>query len=532
MTSSSLHDVSLYELALSAEQPPHPLQVSPTTFKSMVATFLDVLIEQHIPATLLLKLPKGLVWQAEIDRYRKLAGASYSIYSLHTQRDEENEKPIEISAIPEVLTPDAETAELPESAIADSDLINDQGIVSASRIYSAHNLILPLAPESQLRREYFVLVISSEFCGLVLAHRPRSVRAHRSELPHVGSGLRSKIDPLAEEELERKHPLLGLCSFESATLQRIVEGVQQAIRAGQSEEPSLEADELLKQWDELVTPVAIAQPNPTLLGHLLTRQIQHQEEIWHSSAASRRQAETATALQMENEELLNAIRLKDEFLKNVGQELRTPLTTMKTAVTLLNSPSLKLTQRQRYMEMLTQECDRQSALITSVLDLVQLENTVEHTPSQPLRLTDVVPGVVSTYQPLAQEKGVMLAYTIPEGLPAVSCSSSWLRQIVINLLHNGIKFTPQGGRVWVRAKQQGDYIQIEFQDTGVGIAPTDIPKIFDRFYKVRGPGDETGGAGLGLSIVQQLLLRCGGSISVKSKPGEGSIFIVLLPLYH
>jgi two-component system, OmpR family, phosphate regulon sensor histidine kinase PhoR len=109
---------------------------------------------------------------------------------------------------------------------------------------------------------------------------------------------------------------------------------------------------------------------------------------------------------------------------------------------------------------------------------------------------------------------------------------NWLRQIVINLLHNSIKFTPKGGQVWVKAKQQGDYIQIEVRDTGIGIPPAEIHKIFDRFYRVRqGGAEEQNGAGLGLSIVHQLLLRCGGSITVKSRPGEGSAFIVLLPLY-
>jgi signal transduction histidine kinase len=106
-----------------------------------------------------------------------------------------------------------------------------------------------------------------------------------------------------------------------------------------------------------------------------------------------------------------------------------------------------------------------------------------------------------------------------------------LKQIVINLLHNAIKFTSTGGNVWVRAKQQGDYVQLEIRDTGVGIAPSEIPKIFDRFYRVRQSADDSSGAGLGLTIVQQLLLHCGGSISVKSKVNEGSIFNVLLPVY-
>ena len=104
---------------------------------------------------------------------------------------------------------------------------------------------------------------------------------------------------------------------------------------------------------------------------------------------------------------------------------------------------------------------------------------------------------------------------------------------MINLLHNGVKFTPRGGQVWVRAKQQGDYIQLEFRDTGIGIAPSEVPKIFDRFYRVRQSLDEEiSGAGLGLTIVQKLLLHCGGSISVKSRVGEGSVFNVLLPIYR
>jgi hypothetical protein len=117
----------------------------------------------------------------------------------------------------------------------------------------------------------------------------------------------------------------------------------------------------------------------------------------------------------------------------------------------------------------------------------------------------------------------MLAYTVPTDLPPVWCVSGGLRQIVINLLSNSIKFTPKGGQVWVRARVQGDYVQLEFSDTGIGIADSEIPKILDRFYRVRPVATEDpGGVGLGLSIVQLLLWRCGGSLSVKSKLYEGS----------
>ena len=372
----------------------------------------------------------------------------------------------------------------------------------------------------------------------MLAHRPRSIRGSKRSEGLVGG---SPVAPLrmgmkkmdeADQSSTRKHPLLSFCSFKAQTIHQVFNGIRQAIALGQASDPQPETERVLSQWEQLAS-APVDEPNMDLVGKLFNRQIQRQEEIWRNSAAARQKASVVSELQLLHEELLNANRLKDEFLQTVGQQLRTPLSSMKTALTLLNSPNLRPPQRQRYMELLTKECDRQSSLITGVLDLIQLENAAEDTPMQPLRLVDVVPAVVSTYQPLAQEKGVMLAYTIPDNLPAVACASAWLRQIVINLLHNGIKFTPTGGRVWVTASQQGSYVQIEFRDTGIGIPTAEIPKVFERFYKARQISDEdSSGAGLGLSIVQQLLLNCGGSVSVKSKVGEGSAFNVLLPVYQ
>ncbi|NJL20426.1 MAG: histidine kinase [Leptolyngbyaceae cyanobacterium SM1_3_5] len=445
-----LQDISLYELATNAEAVPL-LQVSPTIFKSMVATLIDVVIERQIKATLWLKLPRGEAWHSEFDRFS--AASAQSVYVL---------------------------GDKPPTA---------QSIVS-------------LDLEMRLRREYFLLVQSPQFTALVLANRLRTSRLP-AELPDSG-----------EEELERKHPLTAIATCDRAVIDRVVGGLAQMIAGTEAE-----AD--LQTVSESI--------DPAIVSDWLAKQIQRQEEIWHSSMISRRQAEAVAQLRQENTTLLKSLRHKDDFLKTLGQELRTPLTTMKTALSLLSSPTLKPPQRQRYMHMLTQAIDRQTSVITSVLDLVQLEDVTDQ-PPQPLRLADVVPGVVSTYQPLAQEKGVMLAYTIPEELPPVACLNPWLRQIVINLLHNGIKFTAAGGQVWVKARQQEEFIELEVSDTGVGIPPTDLHRIFDRFYSVR-QSSEDSGAGLGLSIVQQLIDRCGGSISVKSKPAEGSAFKVLLPIY-
>lgn len=550
MTDITQKDVSLYELALSCEQSVHPLQVSPTIFKSMLGTVIDFLLEEQLPATLWMKLPRGALWQAEVNRLYEMANVPYIVYLLKNANSDETEPSsaatahrngagLEADAALELETDlDDPEADTPSSFEGSDDFFDDLTAIQAQTIEQGTKIVLTLAPNSQLRREYFVLAQTAPLSILMLAHRPRSVRSSQSSEPLLGTNapllMRMSIKEVndAGAPASLKHPLLGICSFQAQTIHHVFDGIRQAIASGQaSGEPSPDASYVLEHWDTLASQI-VDDPDLGLVGRFFNRQIQRQEDLWRNSAAARQKAAMVSELQLLNEELLNANRLKDEFLQTVGQQLRTPLSSMKTALTLLNSPNLKPPQRQRYMDLLTQECDRQSSLITGVLDLLQLEHAAEDTPMQPLRLVDVVPAVVSTYQPLAQEKGVMLAYTIPDDLPAVSCASAWLRQIVINLLHNGIKFTPTGGQVWVTASQQGDYVQIEFRDTGIGIPSAEIPKIFERFYKARQMSDEdSSGVGLGLSIVQQLLLNCGGSISVKSKVGEGSSFNILLPIY-
>jgi two-component system phosphate regulon sensor histidine kinase PhoR len=221
---------------------------------------------------------------------------------------------------------------------------------------------------------------------------------------------------------------------------------------------------------------------------------------------------------------------EQQFFEQGLQELSTTLTRMKTALSLLHSPNLKTAQRQRYLSLLQQECDRQNSLIHGMNLLTHTE-----TPSPPIprytRLGEALPTIVSIYQPLALEKGIQLGYTVDLGLPPVACPPPWLRQIMIHLLNNSLQFTPPQGRVSVTAQVQGEQIQLVIKDTGVGIAKSELHRIFDSFYQGRSTSTEsTSGAGLGLTLVRQLLNRCGGSISASSKVNVGSIFRVLLPI--
>ncbi len=469
MTSSPALDQSLYQLVVNAEPLPQRLLADAHTLNSLVGTLVEVLLEQQLSATLWVKLPPGEVWQAEIKRYQDLM-ALRTIYFCNGEPG----------------------GKLP---------LFDGSQENSPTFY--------LPRESQLKREYFLIVAAAQFCGFILAHRPRRAK--------VGG-----------ETAAGRHPLLVLVSFEQLAVKQLLQGLQQAIA-----DPNFnDKTQFFSHWQaDFSLPPNLEDCSRTLLSQLLTKQIQRQDEVWRNGAAERKQAEATTAIQRQNEVLLNDLRLKDEFLSHVAQELRTPLTNMKTALTLLESAHFKPAQRQRYMHVLQTECDRQSSLITSLLDLVQLDRIPEQSGSDGVHLADIVPGVVSTYQPLAQEKGIQLGYTVPTALPPVACPETWLKQIAINLLHNSIKFTHQNGQVLVKAKQQGEYLQLEFRDTGIGIVESELPKIFDRFYRSRlAAGEEQLGVGLGLTIVQQLLLRCGGSISVTSKLGEGSVFKVLLPI--
>ncbi|WP_017304038.1 sensor histidine kinase [Spirulina subsalsa] len=219
-----------------------------------------------------------------------------------------------------------------------------------------------------------------------------------------------------------------------------------------------------------------------------------------------------------------------QLLQQVLGELSPPLTRMKTALGLLNSPQLKPSQRERYLILLQQECDRQQSLIKGVRSLLELDQPPSETPPPHLYIEQILPGIVSTYQPLAMEQGIQLGYTIPVGLPPIHCPEAWFRSIVWHLLNNSLQYTPPQGRVYVLASLQGEYIQLAFEDTGIGIASHHLPKIFDSFY--RGNPDlhsHKMGVGLGLTIVQRLLIRCGGSISVQSQLKQGSTFKVLFP---
>ena len=348
--------------------------------------------------------------------------------------------------------------------------------------------------DSIFGRESFLIVLSPGFNSLLLAQWQKG----RIQIESSGKRL--------------QQPYLEIVSsFDTQVITRVLSKISNEISSTRYSIP---------QKDLAVTSNLIVQNK--LMEQLLLKQIGHTDKI-------QKTVESLSKTSNIPEKSAAVLGLQEDFLGNLVQELRSPITHMKTALSLLESKQIKGEQRQRYLRMVSNECDRQNSVVGGLLELLQLNTPTE---AEYLQIDDVVPGIVSTYQPLAEEKKIRLGYTIPVGIPFIACPRTWFQQILVNLLNNSLQFTPANGRVFVRASARNDneYVEISIDDTGVGIPNSEIDKIFHGFYRTKPTSKgEVTGAGLGLTLVQQLILRCNGSISVNSKVGKGTSFKILMP---
>ncbi len=241
-------------------------------------------------------------------------------------------------------------------------------------------------------------------------------------------------------------------------------------------------------------------------------------------------------------------RLKTEFIGTMSHELRTPMTAIKGFTQLLAMGSIGQindTQRELLITIQT-NAERMIAIINDVLDITKIETGSIDLELRPLHLAEVFSGVIADLQGLLRDRHHELTVSIPPGLLLVRADSARLHQILYNILSNAAKYTPCGGQIEISANEAhlseipeavcervpGDrrYVQINVRDTGVGIAPEEHDRIFERFYRTENPLKvEAGGTGLGLSLVKPLVELLGGQIWVQSALNEGSTFSFILP---
>ncbi|MGB9872952.1 MAG: ATP-binding protein [Anaerolineae bacterium] len=220
--------------------------------------------------------------------------------------------------------------------------------------------------------------------------------------------------------------------------------------------------------------------------------------------------------------------VRRDFVANVSHELRTPLATLKALVETLQESALEdPPAARRFLERMEGEVDRLDRLVGELLELARIESGRAPLQMARVPVAEVVGPPVEGLRPLAQRKGLALTVHLAPDLPPILVDVDGMRRVVANLVHNAIQFTPSG-EVTVRAEWVGDEVVISVQDTGVGIAPEDLPRVFERFYKAR--GSRSGGAGLGLAIAKHIVLAHGGRIWAESALGRGSTFYVALPM--
>ncbi len=230
-------------------------------------------------------------------------------------------------------------------------------------------------------------------------------------------------------------------------------------------------------------------------------------------------------------------RLKSDFLATMSHELRTPLNSIIGFSEVLSAAEQLNERHRRYAGNIQSSGRMLLSMINDILDLAKIESGKMEVRSEDFSIRDVCEALTNLSRPVAERKNITLECRIDEAIPLLRQDPGKLRQIIYNLLSNAIKFTPEGGRVTLRARAEGRFMVMEVQDTGIGIAEEDRETIFEKFRQAKLPGQadnvltrEYHGTGLGLSIVRELTKLLGGDVQLESQAGQGSTFTVRIPL--
>jgi PAS domain S-box-containing protein len=223
--------------------------------------------------------------------------------------------------------------------------------------------------------------------------------------------------------------------------------------------------------------------------------------------------------------------MKDEFFSTISHELRTPLFSIQGFVHLILDGEVPDAETQReFLGIIGRKAEQLAQLVNNLLNISRLESDKFEMKRESVQLLDVLGQTVSTLQGMAQAKCIALEINLPTRLPPVVGDQGWLEQVATNLVGNAIKFTPEGGRVWISAQQSNGQVLVEVSDTGIGIPADALDRVFDKYYRVPHEGGEgPEGTGLGLHIARQIVELHDGRIWAESTVGEGSTFRFILP---
>lgn len=334
---------------------------------------------------------------------------------------------------------------------------------------------------------------------------------------------------LAVQLLEAARPLLGVKLDQIIQDQTILQLVQESIASQQPRKGELIRANSSIAWKVSVIPLEHAP-------HEGEKQTQRE------SVERLAQACSYFAIAVEDlTELRRLERVRRDFITNISHELRTPLASVRLlAETLEDAIDTDRDKAQMFLEKIETEVQHLSTLVSELLELSRIESGLLPMVINPVEAGQLVHEVMARMLPQAQRHRLTLRTEIQNGQVLVAADSKQIARVLVNLVHNAIKFTPSGGTVTIgTALERGGQIQNFFvRDSGVGIRPEELPRIFERFYKADrarskadfiGPGG--GGSGLGLAIARHVVEAHGGRIRAESIPGQGSTFTFTLPIF-
>jgi signal transduction histidine kinase len=351
------------------------------------------------------------------------------------------------------------------------------------------------------------------------------------------SDLRTTVDEAATLEETLEHLSVG--SYDCVLLDYYIPGVDghALIRAISEAAPDIPVVILTGRGDEnmavelMKAGAADYLPKASLTLERLASSLRHAMEI-SRAAARRRDAERTMreSLELEHEARAraeHAKRLRDEVLAIVAHDLRNPLHTILASSSAMLDLPLSAEERTRQLEVIRRSAKTMNVLISDLLDVTSIELGNLSIRREQLAIGEVLEHTAETFDRRAHERGIALECDVPAALPSVSGDRGRLAQVLSNILANALKFTPEGGRIRLRAVPVAGAVEIAVENSGAGIAPEYLPHVFDRFW--RADQSARASAGLGLAIAKGIVDAHGGRIWVESTPGETTTFYFTVP---
>ncbi|MEW6523217.1 MAG: ATP-binding protein [Bacillota bacterium] len=255
-------------------------------------------------------------------------------------------------------------------------------------------------------------------------------------------------------------------------------------------------------------------------------------KAWYAPVRNERGTATGVVIVLHDiTEQTQLANMRREFVANVSHELRTPLTTVKSYVETLLDGALDETETARkFLGVVADETDRMARLVHDLLALSQLDHSRVTWERVPVDLGLVLSGAAERLRTAYQQKEISVTCHYPDSYPLVLGDPDRLEEVVLNLLSNAIEFTPPGGRIELCLGTDGEEVMASISDTGIGIPKEDLPRIFERFYRVdKARSRQMGGTGLGLAIAREMIEAHGGRIAIESQLGAGTTVRFWLP---